>query len=67
MSELQAIGLLHDHLRVFVQRRTLELAVEQLRRAADAAQRILDLVREVADELPVRLALIEHALLALDA
>ena len=38
---------------------TLQLAVEQLRRAADAAQRVLDFVREVADQLAGRLALVE--------
>ena len=31
----------------------LELALEKLRRAADAAERVLDLVREVADQLAV--------------
>ena len=44
----------------------VELALEQLRRAADAAERVLDLVREVADQLPVRLLLLERALLARD-
>ena len=65
-QRLQAVGLLHDHLRVLVQLRPLELALEQLRGAADAAERILDLVREVADQLAVGLALLEHALLARD-
>ena len=54
-QRLQAVGFLDDHLRVLVQLRPLELALEQLRRAADAAERILDLVREVADQLAVRL------------
>ena len=44
----------------------VELALEQLRRAADAAQRILDLVREAADQLAIRLLLLEQALLARD-
>ena len=44
----------------------VELALEQLRRAADAAERILDLVREAADQLAVRLLLLEQALLARD-
>ena len=38
-----------------------QLALEKLRRAADAAQRVLDLVREVADELAVGLLLLEDA------
>jgi hypothetical protein len=44
-----------------------ELALEQLRRAAQAAERVLDLVREVADQLAVRLLLRLDARLALDA
>ena len=44
----------------------VELALEQLRRAADAAERILDLVREAADQLAVRLLLLEQPLLARD-
>ena len=63
-QRLQAVGFLDDHLRVFVQPGALELAFEQLRGAADAAQRILDLVREIADQLAVGLALVEHALFA---
>ena len=65
-QRLQAVGLLHDHLRVLVQPGALELPVEQLRRAADAAQRILDLVREVANQLAGGLALVEQALFARD-
>ena len=45
---------------------TLELVVEQLRRAADAAERILDFVREIADQLAIGLALVEQAFLARD-
>jgi hypothetical protein len=65
-QELQPIRLFHDDLRVLVQSRTLELAVEQLRRTAYATERILDLVREIADQLAIRFALVEHALLARD-
>jgi hypothetical protein len=45
-------------------RRQLEL--EQLGRAADAAERVLDLVRQVADQFLVGLALVEDALLAVE-
>ena len=65
-QRLQAVGLADDHLRVLEQLRPVELALEQLRRAADAAQRILDLVREAADQVAVRLLLLEQALLARD-
>ena len=65
-ERLQAVGLADDHLRVLDERRPVELALEELRRAADAAQRILDLVREAADQLAVRLLLLEQALLARD-
>ena len=42
----------------------VQLALEQLRRAAQAAERVLDLVREVADQLAARLLLGGEALLA---
>jgi hypothetical protein len=45
-ERLQAVGLLHDHLRELALLRVAQLALEQLRRAADAAQRVLDLVGE---------------------
>ena len=63
---MQTIGLLHDDLRVFVQSRTLELVVEQLRGTPDTAERILDFVREIADQFAVGLALVVQAFLALD-
>src|SRR6185437_11661331 len=47
----QPIGLGDDHLRVFGERRPRELAFEQLRGAANAAERILDLVREIKNPL----------------
>src|SRR5690242_20447744 len=65
-QKLQPVGFLHDDLRVLVQSRTLELAIEKLRGAAYASERILDLVREIAYQLAIRLALIEHALFARD-
>jgi hypothetical protein len=57
-QRLQAIRLADDHLRVLDELRPVELALEQLRGAANAAERILDLVREAADELPIRLLLL---------
>ena len=65
-ERLQAIGFLHDHLRELAQLRVGELPLEQLRRAADAAQRVLDLVGEVAHQLAVGLLLLEDARLARD-
>ena len=64
-QRLQAIGLVDDDLRVFDQGARLDVHLEQLRRAANAAERILDLVREIADQLLGRLRLLEGALLAL--
>ena len=66
-QRLQPVGLLDDDLRVFAQLGSVELALEQLRRAAQAAQRVLDLVREVADQLAVGLLLVDQPLLARQA
>ena len=65
-ERLQAVGLADDDLRVFDQLRPVELALEELRGAADAAERIPDLVREIADQLAVRLLLLVQPLLARD-
>ena len=64
-QRLQAIGLVDDDLGVFLQVARLDLHLQQLRRAADAAQRILDLVREVADQLLVGLRLVDQPLFAI--
>ena len=42
----------------------VDLHLQQLRRAADAAQRVLDLVRQVADQFLVGLGLVDQALFA---
>jgi hypothetical protein len=47
-----------------VSSRAVDLHRQQLRRAADAAQRVLDLVRQVADQLLVGLRLVDQALFA---
>jgi hypothetical protein len=62
-QRLQAVGLVDDDLGVFV-RSLLDLHLQQLRRATDAAQRVLDLVRQVADQLLVGLRLVDQALFA---
>jgi len=54
-QRLQAVGLLDDDLRVLAQLRALELSLEQLRRAAQPAERVLDLVGEIAQQLAARL------------
>jgi len=61
---LQPVGLVDDDLGVLRQALGLDLHLQQLRRAADAAERVLDLVRQVADQLLVGLYLAERALLA---
>ena len=63
---LQAIDFLHDHLREFAELRVGKLALEELRRAADPAQRVLDLVREVAHELAIGFLLLDQLRLARD-
>ena len=63
-QRLQPIGLVDDDLGVFLQVARLDLHLQQLGRAADAAQRILDLVRQVADQLLVGLGLVDQPLLA---
>jgi hypothetical protein len=57
---LQAVGFLDDDLGVFAQAGIVEFVLEQLRRTANAAQRILDFVRQVADQLAVGLLLLEQ-------
>ncbi len=64
-QQLQAVGLGDDDLRVLGQLALVfELHAQQLRRAADAAERVLDLVRQVAHQLLVGLGLALRALLA---
>jgi hypothetical protein len=63
-QRLQAVGLVDDDARVLGELARVDLHGQQLRRAADAAQRVLDLVREVAHELLVGGSLPAHALLA---
>jgi hypothetical protein len=65
-QRLQPVRLADHDLRVFDQLRSIELSLEQLRRAPDSAERILDLVREIAHELAVRLLLLVQTLLARD-
>jgi hypothetical protein len=66
-QRLQPVGFLDDDLRVLAQLRPFQLALEELRRAAQAAERVLDLVREIADQLAVRLLAGHDALLAREA
>src|SRR5574343_184094 len=61
---LQAVGLLDDDLGVFLERRVGQFVLQQLRCAADAAQRILDLVRQVADQFAAGLLLFDQPFLA---
>jgi hypothetical protein len=49
---------------VYSRRRVGQFVFEQLRRAADAAERILDLVRQIADQLAAGLLLLDQALFA---
>src|ERR1700687_2526350 len=65
-QRLQTVCLADDHLRVLDQRRPIELVFEQLRGAANAAQWILDLVREAAYQVPIGLLLLQQSFLARD-
>ncbi|MCY1532680.1 hypothetical protein D9M68_679630 [compost metagenome] len=64
-QRLQPISLVDDDLCVFDEFARIQLHLKQLRGSANPAQRILDLVREVANELLVGLGLVDQALLAL--
>ncbi|MCY1166869.1 hypothetical protein D9M73_68200 [compost metagenome] len=59
-QRLQAIGLMDDDLGVFGQL-LADIHLQQLRRAANAAQRILDFVGQVADQFLVGLGLVNQA------
>src|SRR4249920_362803 len=70
---LQPVGLFDNDLGVFLQFASnwsagvpplVELALEKLRRAAQAAERILDFMSEIADQLAVRLLAGDDALLS---
>jgi hypothetical protein len=64
-QRLQPVGLVHDDLGVFGQLGCRQLHRQQLSGTADAAQRVLDLVRQVADQLAVGLDLVQRALFAI--
>ncbi|MNV24276.1 hypothetical protein D3C71_1153340 [compost metagenome] len=61
---LQAVGLVDDDLGVLGQFAAFKLHLQQLRSTANPAQRVLDLVGQVADQLLVGLGLVQQALLA---
>jgi hypothetical protein len=63
----EPIGFRDDHGRVLVQRWFLELALEQLRRPAQAAERILDLVRELPNHRTAAAELGQQVVLTRDA
>src|SRR6188474_11588 len=63
----EAIGLGDDDRCVLMQRAVLELAFEQLRGAAEPAQRIADLVRELTHHRPAAAELSQECILAHDA
>ena len=63
----QPVGLADDDVGVLSQLVADQLPVEQLRGAAQAAERILDLVGELANHLPSGTVLDEQRILAIDA
>ena len=64
-QRLKPVGLLDDHLRVLAQLALIEFELQQLRCAANPAQRVLDLMRQIADELLVHQRLVDDPLFAL--
>src|SRR5262249_30527243 len=66
-QRLQAVRFLDDDLGVFLQFRLMQLSLEEVRRAPQPAERILDFVSEIADQLAVRLFACDDALLAREA
>ncbi len=63
----QAVRLTDDDLRVFLQRGALQLALEQLGGAAQAAERVFDLVGELPDHEPAAVQARDQVVLARDA
>ena len=63
----EPIGFADDDRRVFAQRAILELPLEQLRGAAQPAERILDLVRELTNHRAAAADLRQQRVLAYDA
>ena len=63
----EPVGLADDELRVFLQARRGQLALEQLRRAAQPAERVLDLVRELAHHQAAAVQARQQVVLARDA
>jgi len=66
-ESLQAVGLLDDHAGVFAQARPVEFTFEELSRAAQTSQRILDFVSQIADQFPIGPVLRHALLLSFDA
>ena len=64
---LQAVGLADDDLGVLRQRLGLPLHLQQLRGPADAAQRVLDFVRQAANQLSAGLVLGQQQFITRDA
>ena len=63
----EPIGLADDDAGVFLERLVRQLALEQLRRAAQAAQRVFDLVRELPQHQATAVQARQHVVLARDA
>ena len=62
-QRLQTVGFMNDDLGVFSQL-FVNVHLQELRRTANAAQRILDLVRQIADQFLVGLRLVNQPLFA---
>ncbi len=63
----EAVGLADDHLGVFAERGRRELALEQLRGAAQSAERVFDLVGELANHQAAAVEARQQVVVARDA
>ncbi len=61
---LQTICLLDDVLGVFIERRVVQFVFQQLGGPPNSPQRILDLVRQIPDQFPISLLLLDQAFFA---
>src|SRR5690554_2382259 len=64
---LKPVGFGNDDFGEFSELRIVQLIFEQLRRPADAAERVFDLVRQIADQFAIGALLLEQLFLARDS
>ncbi len=63
-QRLQSVGLIDNDLGIFLERRILQLHFQQLGRTAQATQRILDFMRQVAEGIFINFNLVKQPFVA---